>query len=226
MDQELQSYGKCFFCNVLLKQNETGKHLAQHLAAMEKEDQSKTTKGYHHIIVEAGEMFLHILADGKSQMKVIDNFLRKIWLECCGHLSNFGHKNFKISMSNTVADVFVPKVKIYHDYDYGSTTRVELKAGKVYSLHLKEPLVLLSRNEPLKLICGNCKKQPAVSLCSVCMYEGNTFFCAKCSLVHSNTCNDFADYANMPVVNSPRMGVCGYEGGIIDKDRDGVYKSK
>jgi hypothetical protein len=27
----------------------------------------------------------------------------------------------------------------------------------------------------------------------------------------------------MPIVNSPRMGVCGYEGGTIDKERDGIY---
>jgi len=34
----------------------------------------------------------------------------------------------------------------------------------------------------------------------------------------------YADYAAMPVVNSPRMGVCAYEGGTIDRERDGVYK--
>jgi hypothetical protein len=30
----------------------------------------------------------------------------------------------------------------------------------------------------------------------------------------------------MPVVNSPRMGVCAYMGGSIDKQRDGVYVKK
>ena len=37
-------------------------------------------------------------------------------------------------------------------------------------------------------------------------------------------CSDFDDYASMPVVNSPRMGVCGYEGGSIDLERD-TYKA-
>ena len=35
---------------------------------------------------------------------------------------------------------------------------------------------------------------------------------------------DEFEYAGMPVVNSPRMGICGYEGGTIDTDRDGIYK--
>jgi hypothetical protein len=48
-------------------------------------------------------------------------------------------------------------------------------------------------------------------------------FCEKCAKKHAKECEDFADgYAVMPVVNSPRMGVCAYEGGCIDTERDGV----
>ena len=226
MKQELKSSGKCLFCNQMFDQNEIGKHIDKHLTQMEKEDKDKITKSYHHIIVEAAEMFLHILVKSGAKMADIDNFLKDIWLDCCGHLSGFGHKNFKIKMSDTVTDIFVPKVKIYHDYDYGSTTRVELKAGKAYSLHLKETLILLSRNEPLKLMCVTCKKLPAVYLCSTCIYDGYAFFCEKCAGKHGETCADFTDYASMPIVNSPRMGVCGYTGGSIDKERDGAYKNK
>jgi hypothetical protein len=224
MEQELQSFGKCLFCEQKLKQAEIGKHLTTHLAEIEVKEKAKVKKNYHHIVIEAGEMFLHILVDGNAKMKALDNFLRKIWLECCGHLSNFGHKNYKISLSNTVSDIFMPKVKIYHNYDYGSTTRIELKSVKTYLIPLKESLILLSRNEPLKLMCGTCKKQPAVSLCSVCIQDQFAFFCENCAEKHQEVCSDFENYANMPVVNSPRMGVCGYEGGTIDKGRDGAYK--
>jgi hypothetical protein len=224
MEHPLKSVGKCLFCNQVFDQDEIGKHLAMHLSQMEKEDHTKITKSFHHIKVEAEEMFLHILVNSKSEMKVIDNFLKDIWLDCCGHMSNFGHKNFKIRMSNSIADVFVPKIKIYHDYDYGSTTRIDLKTVKNYALHLKENLILLSRNEPLKLICSICKKKPAVCLCTTCNWEEDTFFCEPCAVKHEETCEDFEDYARMPVVNSPRMGVCGYEGGSIDKERDGIYK--
>ena len=224
MVKPLKSVGKCLFCNQEFDQKDIGKHLAIHLSQMEKEDNTKITKSYHHILVEAGEMFLHILVNSKSEMKVIDNFLRDIWLDCCGHMSSFGHKNFKIRMSDSIANIFEPKIKIYHDYDFGSTTRVDLKTVKKYALHLKKDLTLLSRNEPLKLICSICKKKPAVYLCTTCSEEEDAFFCEQCATKHEETCEDFQDYARMPVVNSPRMGVCGYEGGSIDKERDGIYK--
>ena len=128
-------------------------------------------------------------------------------------------------MKDMVEDVFRPKVKIYHDYDFGTTTRVFLIAKKQYQLNLKEPIILLSRNEPLKLMCVSCKTEPAINICAVCYYQEMAFFCKKCSKIHAKTCEDFADYAEMPIVNSPRMGECGYTGGTIDKARDGVYKN-
>jgi hypothetical protein len=50
-------------------------------------------------------------------------------------------------------------------------------------------------------------------------------FCKKCAGQHAKTCSDFADYAAMPVVNSPRMAVCAYDGGTIDTQRDGVFRN-
>ncbi|MCU0446573.1 MAG: hypothetical protein MUE85_16830 [Microscillaceae bacterium] len=70
------------------------------------------------------------------------------------------------------------------------------------------------------MMCENCQTQPAALVCSV-HWE---CFCKKCKKVHEKTCPDTADYAWDTIVNSPRSGVCGYEGGRIDKARDGVYK--
>ncbi len=221
MEEELVSEGKCVFCDQLLLQDDIAQHLATHLATMEKEDKDKSPQTYCHIGVEAAEMFLHLLVKGELTMKSIDRFLQNIWLDCCGHMSNFGHKDFKVSAKQKVGDVFQTKVKIFHDYDYGDTTRIFLRGIKNYSLALKEDIVLLSRNEPLKLMCDKCKKQPAADICIVC---DNTYFCQKCAEKHEKECEDFSDYSKMPVVNSPRMGVCGYTGGQIDQDRDGIYK--
>lgn len=223
MTEELKSEGKCLYCGKMFSQKEIGNHLAKHLAQMEKENEGRKVN-YVHVEVEAFEMFLHLLVKGDAQMKVIDKFLRNVWLECCGHLSAFGHKNFKVKMSHAVEDVFQPRIKIYYDYDFGTTTRVLLKARKHYKLNLKEKIILLSRNEPLKIMCSSCKKVPAVNICSVCWYEKDAFFCEYCSEKHAEVCEDFNEYARMPVVNSPRMGECGYEGGTIDLERDGPFK--
>jgi hypothetical protein len=58
------------------------------------------------------------------------------------------------------------------------------------------------------------------------MYDEDASFCNECAKKHAKKCDDFAEYAAMPVVNSPRMGVCGYEGGRIDTERDGVFVLK
>ncbi len=224
MEEKLLSEGKCLYCDQLLTKKGIGNHLAKHLAWEEKTEPVENTQIYWHIKVEADEMFLHLLVNGEASMKIIDKFLRAIWLDCCDHLSGFGHKDFKIRMNHKVHDVFEPGVKIFHDYDYGTTTRVFLKGVKHYQLNIEDKIILLSRNEPLKLMCANCKVEPAIRICTTCNWEQYSFFCKKCSKKHEKVCEDFNEDSSLPVVNSPRMGRCGYTGGFIDKERDGVYQ--
>ncbi|MDP3443585.1 MAG: hypothetical protein Q8T08_12070 [Ignavibacteria bacterium] len=225
--KEQKSEGYCIYCNELILKQEIGKHLSKHLSGFEKTANADGAVNYCHIEVESEELFLHLLVKGDAKMKVIDNFLKDIWLECCGHMSAFGHKNFRVSMSHLVEDVMEPRIKIFHDYDFGSTTRVFLKGLKHYRLDQKERLILLSRNEPLKIPCTHCKKKAASYLCVEC-YEGDdySYYCEKCSVLHEKECDAYGDYAQMLVVNSPRMGVCGYEGGSIDLDRDRIRLKK
>jgi hypothetical protein len=225
---ELQSEGKCIFCNEYFSQKEIGRHLATHLKLKEKEDKAKQTDGYNHIVVEADVMFLHLLVKSSCEMEEIDNFLRAIWLECCGHESGFHIKRGEeIEMDEIVGDVLSRKTIIQHDYDYGTTTRTSIKCIKVYALDFDDDdIILLSRNEPLKIMCSICDKKPATVLCSICVWNEDAYFCKICAKKHAKTCEDFDDYASMNVVNSPRMGECGYEGGTFDKERDGVYKER
>lgn len=225
---ELQSEGHCIFCDKYFSQKDLGRHLATHLKVKEKEDKGKQTNLFNHIVVEADVMFLHLLVKSSCEMAEIDSFLRDIWLECCGHESGFRVKRGEeIEMDEIVGTVLIPNAKIQHDYDYGTTTRTFIKSIKVYDLDLDDDdIVLLSRNEPLKIMCSVCNKKAATVLCSVCLWNSESFFCKTCAKKHAIICEDFEDYASMEVVNSPRMGECGYEGGTFDKDRDGVYKER
>jgi len=226
MEKELKSAGSCIYCNQLFSQKEMARHLASHLTEKQKACKEKASLNYCHIEVESDEMFLHLLVKGDAQMRAIDQFLKDIWLDCCGHLSAFGHKNFKIKMKDLVEEVMEPRIKIYHDYDFGSTTTVFLKGHKHYLLNEKKEVILLSRNEPFKINCSLCKKKPAIYLCTECFNENEddyTYYCEKCAAIHEDDCDAFSDYSKMPVVNSPRMGVCGYEGGHIDQDRDRIH---
>lgn len=116
-------------------------------------------------------------------------------------------------------------MKLQYQYDFGSTTELQVTVVNEYPVKADQAIVLLSRNEPLKLLCEKCGNVPAILICSVCcVYKDEGMFCAKCAKKHAKSCEDFDDYAAMPVVNSPRMGVCGYDGGRIDIERDGVFE--
>ncbi len=223
---ELYSEGHCYFCDEYFSQKEIGRHLATHLKKKENDEKEIKKNPFTHIVIDWDAMFLHLLVRNTCKMEEIDNFLRVIWLECCGHLSGFHiKKGEEIEMDDIVGDVLMPKVKLIHSYDYGTTTKTYIRSIKVYDLDFEDDdIILLSRSEPLKIMCSICDKKVATTLCSVCIWNSDShYFCDVCAKKHSKTCEDFDEYARMKVVNSPRMGQCGYEGGTFDEDRDGVY---
>ncbi len=134
-------------------------------------------------------------------------------------------QNGEVPMSRKAKDALYKGLALEYEYDFGSTTALTLTVVEEYPTKADKKIVLLSRNEPLKIMCSSCEKVPATQMCTVCSYEEESMFCDKCAEEHAKKCEDFADYAAMQVVNSPRMGVCGYEGGIIDVERDGVYEA-
>lgn len=210
-----KSEGKCMYCNQVFDKRSIAKHLDKHLVEMPVND----GKSYH-IRVEGGSYFLQILMDGNATLKKLDTFLRAIWLECCGHLSRFS-----VGMNKKAEQVFEPGVQLSYEYDFGTTTELTVKVLSEYSFGVKKGIELLSRNEPLEISCDKCKTQPAAELCTAHWGEDEFFFCENCAELHKEECAD-AEYAMMSVVNSPRMGECGYEGGTIDTARDGHFQLK
>ncbi|MDR0835212.1 MAG: hypothetical protein LBN11_01350, partial [Tannerella sp.] len=201
--------------------------------------------------------FLSLWVNSEAKMKDVDQFLRDIWLECCGHLSAFRNPQARrsgggmwglfeaeelleqgkmkeyeklmektsgeIPMSQKVKNVFHTDLKLEYEYDFGSTTALLLTVVAAFPIKADKKIVLLSRNEPAEWLCDLCKTAPATQICAVHIWDEDSMFCDKCAKKHAKVCEDFADYAAMPVVNSPRMGVCAYEGGVIDQERDGVF---
>ncbi len=223
MAEKLKSEGVCYFCKERFSKSVISKHLAKHLSELEKTNAYTATIKYCHLEAQVGLYFLHFLVIGSAKMQDVDNFLRSIWLECCGHMSAFTGRS-EIGMKRKLHDVFLTNEKLSYEYDFGSTTELLIKKHQEYALPLTGPILLMSRNEPLKLMCSLCGKNPATVLCSVCLGEEEALFCDDCAPKHAESCPDFEDYAEMPVVNSPRMGVCGYDGGSVDVERDGVYQ--
>ena len=244
--EKLVSKGKCFFCDKKFSQRGITKHLQTHLN-QEITNYKNKKQGLSFLVkVQAQEMFLMLWVDGKTTYDEVDQFLRQIWLECCGHMSSFTDPSQKrnslqpslqnifsmdemnypgeIDMNTPIYKTYSKNKKLQYDYDFGTTTRLDFVLIDQIDIPAPSHILLLSRNEPLKIMCHKCGDKPAVEICTVHWGYDASFFCKKCAKAHEKECEDFADYAAMSVVNSPRMGECGYEGGEIDLERDGVYK--
>lgn len=163
---------------------------------------------------------------------VLDGFLRGIWLECCDHLSQFIINGVSyVSLTDEDWEPFSPDelledelgdqpmsiplgtvlwegANFTHEYDFGSTTEINLKVHSVFFAQFDpDEVVLLARNNPPEILCQRCGK-PARWVCPFCIWSGEeAWLCKKC--VRKHKCEE--DYF-LPVVNSPRVGVCGYTG--------------
>ncbi len=133
------------------------------------------------------------------------------------------------SLDTPLSEVLKPDLKFYHEYDFGSTTRltlrvVEQRAG--YAPDLTPDIVtedgeafvdlvtVLALNDPPTVTCDQCHQHDAVVICTEC----GEWLCKTCATAHEST--DMF----LPVVNSPRAGVCGYDGGVyLDDDFNPVY---
>jgi hypothetical protein len=155
------------------------------------------------------DYFLYLLLQQNTRLEDLDDFLRDIWLECCGHMSAFFVDRFQELPNNyTISQVEDISNKLLYHYDFGSTTELNIDIIGKYKgpLGLKTKIVILARNRQPLMLCDECGKREAVSICVECLWDGAGLLCVQCAKRHEH------DEMFKPVCNSPRMGVCGYMG--------------
>ncbi len=211
--------GACMLCGKDYTKAGMTRHIATCLTK-HIESKSNGAKGkkeiFTHLVVTAPgmpEYWLHVLMDCNDTLEALDGFLRGIWLECCGHLSAFttGHYN-EVRMKTEIGRVLTPDIELQYQYDFGSTTDLKVKSLAEYEVPAKlfDPLELFARNDDPQIPCSNCGK-PAEEICTQCMWEGPGWLCEACARKHTEHTGCEEDM-RLPVVNSPRTGVCGYSG--------------
>ncbi|MDE2785563.1 MAG: hypothetical protein OXL37_02780 [Chloroflexota bacterium] len=186
------------------------------------------------------EYWMHLAVPSRCTLEELDLYLRKTWLECCLHLSSFsiGRDNYfcpeyflsmygeedeggndplaglaqiigllredmELEMTVPLGQVVHTGSRFRHEYDFGTTTELTLRV-------LGEPdggddeIRLLARNDAPAFDCHRCGAPAAwVSPGAddwIAMTAGLCDACAPTS-----------EY-RLPIVNSPRSGVCGYDG--------------
>ena len=174
-----------------------------------------------HLLVEDAyrpEYWLHLSVPSAAKLEDLDDYLREIWLECCGHLSAFdingtlydrgSYGSFMLDLGSVTMDVALWEVaatgkRFKHVYDFGTTTFLTVRC--LADLNSNQGQIrLLARNDAPALDCSMCGA-PATWVGHaeddwIAMTVG---FCDACAAA--------LEY-RLPIVNSPRSGVCGYDG--------------
>jgi hypothetical protein len=167
----------------------------------------------------AKDYWMYVAVPVDAPLSKLDHFLRRVWLECCGHLSAFtiGRERYasgpmadlgERSMSVRLNRVLDVGLKFSYEYDYGSTTELTLKVVALRDQGTPQGGVqLLARNEAPQLPCQRCGARLATQICTECECRGEGWLCEPCAAGH-----ECGTEMCLPVVNSPRAGVCGYTG--------------
>lgn len=222
--------GKCYYC----QKEVTNKTVKRHVKSCKERKNAIETS-----IKESGEKkeqfilkiydkyytsvyYIYMAIDTELTLDELDNFIRDIWVECCGHLSSFtingvtyssydeeeyGEEDFNIRLSS-ILDV---EDKFTYVYDYGSSTELIIEVvDKFETGSNASSIEILARNNEVTYICKKCGKKA-----TFINYEENEFVCSDCI----DDCDE--DIINeLGYTNSPRDGVCGYIG---DKDVEKEY---
>lgn len=193
------SKGNCYFCGTELGKTAMKNHILKYHSTEGEGQECRLLK------IEGAydkDYWLYVDIPVDKSLTALDRFLRKIWLECYGHLSQFqgAGKSNKIGRFST-------GVQFLHEYDMGDTTETLITiAGTTWRPPQRESVRLLARNVPPQFQCANCGA-PADFICVECSFvSDNPFYCSDCSRTHEH------EEMLLPVTNSPRMGVCSYCG--------------
>ncbi|UCF90691.1 MAG: hypothetical protein JSW39_20745 [Desulfobacterales bacterium] len=205
---------KCLMCEGEFTKQGLTRHIKSCLTARLSDKSRAKSKQFYYFNVSDlfnSNYFLHLLIAEDATLEYFDAFLRNIWLECCGHLSAFSHQRFgdEISMKRKIKEVFAPDTKLMYQYDFGSTTELSVKNIAIFDGTIEggKKISLLARNAQPQFPCDECRQKPAVQICTECQWDDRGWLCEDCAQNHA-----CGDEMFLPVVNSPRTGVCGYAG--------------
>lgn len=149
-----QNDGICYLCGNTIKKSGMTTHLRkeicpegniQRCTLLKVEDQY--SKNY----------WLYLDIPATSALSTLDRFLRNIWLECCGHMSQFYLSGYEVVGKTNRISVLSRGKKLCYDYDFGTPTSLVITSmGYLYRPAQRSAVRLLARNTPPVFPCKEC----------------------------------------------------------------------
>jgi hypothetical protein len=214
--------GRCALCSEIFSKRAMTRHLQscreEHPRKLPGRGKPRQEKVFHVVVEGAGlpQYWMHLEAPAGATLSDLDALLRETWLECCGHMSAFtiGNERYSISplteygereMGVALGDVLRRGLRFYHEYDFGTTTALLLKVvSETERVVNNRAIEILALNLAPVIPCDVCGK-PAEKVCAQCIWEKEAWLCRECAAQH-----ECGEEMLLPVVNSPRTGMCAY----------------
>lgn len=217
------SMGWCKICEHKATEIDMVDHIKKHIP---------DEKGDSHYIISIsdGSLFwMCIQVYGNSLLKSMDKFLRREWMECCGHLSVFVIDNTEYlvslqpgykskSMNYKIRNILKEDMTFSYEYDFGTTTHLQMTvvSAKIMPIAKGRGIQVLAIHDPVRFNCAECGRR-AIWACSVCCDMEVGMLCKSCGRVHK-----CGEDMLLPVVQSPRMGSCSYKSGPLTLHNEGT----
>lgn len=220
MPRGKQIKGTCEYCKAEFSKSGIPNHLprcpSRQVAIENAERGNLKSETLFHLRVQDAwqkEFWFDLEMCGSSDLDSLDYYLRRIWLECCSHMSRFtmgSKRGEEVSKSTKANKVLHVGDKLTHIYDFGTSSETLImvagvRQGKPTTAH---PLALMARNLMPESKCIVCDES-ATQLCMECLVENDVwgFLCEQHVRTHTHS-----NYGFIGLVNSPRLGMCGYTG--------------
>ncbi len=198
---------------------EVGAHLLQKYSKQAEEENLLIRATYP----DDPTFWMYAAVKTDAALRNIDKYLRDEWVECCGHSSLFRiggidyTSNTRIlpgkSMNARVTDVMREGDAADYEYDIGTPTdlKVEL-VGRVLLAKRREKVLHLAQNFMPAYKCVRCGRRAELVARPGMEPIVESVICARCS-------REMAEVgAYLPLINSPRTGVCGFGMWFDDED--------
>ena len=215
--------GRCFHCGQTLAQEAMAEHVRACCLAGSPADALLL-----HIrdAYFPQTFWIFALAPADLTLAALDDFLRRLWVDCCGHYSQFAigetvyarrpngslveqimdAQAHRQPMTPPLGEVLTPSQTITYAYDDAWPTELHITPLAACRTEDQAEIHLLARNYKPTTACRVCG-QPAAWLYT------NTWPLQPYCDAHAREHPDWQQPdAFLPYVNSPRVGLCRYRG--------------
>lgn len=139
--QKVISTGMCHFCGETFAKSKMAEHLKTCKVRLSSQKQEGHVQRLFHLFVEGTyrpNYWMHLEVPAEAMLADLDDFLRAIWLECCGHLSEFTIKD--VSYSSVAEEDWGASFALAGETEVGSNGRGGQPSAETIATQIAENL--------------------------------------------------------------------------------------